>query len=480
VLIYASRRHLPSRFLVSEWRGLGGLLVENSAASTRSPGANEELSSHDRAKLTLSVALLLLALSGLGASVAVVRLYLSEGWVRHTYTVEVALGDLDSALARTGSSRIAYINSPSEKSLQAFRDAAQKVPEAIARIRALTNDNPYADSLCDRLQQGADHRLTPSLESVRLVQENRSDPAKQMQLTAQIGGAGFETAAVEQEMRHNEDALLSQRSHVTKLLFGVMVAILAVSFTLSAVMFWIHNRMLQRELRERESAENQLRQLSVHLLRVRDAEARRFARELHDGLGQTMVAAKMMAESLASQNAGNPKFDDLATLIQEAAAQTRTISYLLHPPMLDELGFTSAAEWFMEGFTKRTGVPVTASISPGVEHLPKDLELALFRILQEALTNIHRHSNSAKAEVSIAMQAQEVTMTISDHGKGIPSETLSSFKSNGTRVGVGLSGMKERVMEFKGSLEIQSDGAGTKITVRMPVHRRDLSLPSLA
>jgi signal transduction histidine kinase len=108
------------------------------------------------------------------------------------------------------------------------------------------------------------------------------------------------------------------------------------------------------------------------------------------------------------------------------------------------------------------------------------MELALFRILQEALTNIHRHSNSAKAEVSISMQAQEVTMIISDHGKGIPPETLSNFKTNGTRVGVGLAGMKERVMEFKGSLEIQSDGGGTKITVRMPVHRRDLSLPSLA
>jgi signal transduction histidine kinase len=456
-------------------------LVENSAVSAHSSGAkSEELSSHDRARLTLSIALLLLALSGLGASVAMIRLYLSEGWVRHTYSVEVALGDLESSLAGTGSSRIAYINSPSEKSLQAFRDAAQKVPEAIAKIRSLTGDNPYSEALCNRLQQGADHRLAPSIESVRLVQENRSDPASQMQLTAQIGGAALDTAAVEQEMRHNEDALLSQRSRVTKLLFGVMIAILAVSFTLSAVMFWIHNRMLQRELRERESAENQLRQLSVHLLRVRDAEARRFARELHDGLGQTMVAAKMMAESLASQNAGDPKFDDLAKLIQEAAAQTRTISYLLHPPMLDELGFRSAAEWFMEGFTKRTGVPVTASISPGVEHLPKDLELALFRILQEALTNIHRHSNSARAEVSISMQAQEVTMIIGDYGKGIPPETLSNFKSNGTRVGVGLAGMKERVMEFKGSLEIQSDGAGTKITVRMPVHRRDLSLPSLA
>jgi signal transduction histidine kinase len=481
VLIYVHVAAFRRSFLVSGWRGLGGPLVENSAASARSPIPNDEgLSPHDRAKLTLSVALLLLALSGLGASVAMARLYLSEGWVRHTYTVEVALGDLESALARAGSSRIAYINSPSDQSLQAFRDAAQRVPEAIARIRSLTSDNPYANSLCDRLQQGADHRLTPSIESVRLVQENRSDPAKQMQLTAQIGGAAFETAAVGQEMRHNEDTLLSQRSRVTKLLFGVMIAILAVSLVLSAVMFWIHNRMLQRELRERESAENQLRQLSVHLLRVRDAEARRFARELHDGLGQTMVAAKMMAESLASQNAGNPKFDDLATLIQEAAAQTRTISYLLHPPMLDELGFRSAAEWFMEGFTKRTGVPVTANISPGVEHLPKDLELALFRILQEALTNIHRHSKSASAEVSISMQAQEVTMIISDHGKGIPPETLSNFKTNGTRVGVGLAGMKERVMEFKGSLEIQSDGAGTKITVRMPVHRRDLSLPSIA
>jgi len=456
-------------------------LVENSAVSARSPGAkSEELSSHDRAKLTLFIALLLLALSGLGASVAIIRLYLSEGWVRHTYSVEVALGDVESALAAAGSSRIHYIDSPSPASLQAFTDATQKVPLAIAQVRSLTSDNPGAAPLCDRLQEIADRRMAASLRSVELVQRNESDSVKQMQLTTQVGEAAIETAAIEQQMRDNEDELLAQRSHVTKLIFASIVGILAVSFTLSAVMFWIHNRMLQRELRERESAENQLRQLSVHLLRVRDAEARRFARELHDGLGQTMVAAKMMAESLAAQNAGNPKFDDLATLIQEAAAQTRTISYLLHPPMLDELGFRSAAEWFMEGFTKRTGVPVTASISPGVEHLPKDLELALFRILQEALTNIHRHSNSARAEVSISMQAQEVTMIIGDYGKGIPPETLSNFKSNGTRVGVGLAGMKERVMEFKGSLEIQSDGAGTKITVLMPVHQRDLSLPSLA
>jgi CHASE3 domain sensor protein len=262
-------------------------LAENSAVSARSPGAkSEELSSHDRAKLTLFIALLLLALSGLGASVAMVRLYLSEGWVHHTYSVEVALGDVESALASAGSSRIHYIDSPSPASLQAFTDATQKVPLAIAQVRSLTSDNPGAAPLCNRLQEVADRRMAASLRSVELVQRNESDSAKQMQLTTQVGEAAIETAAIEQQMRDNEDELLAQRSRVTKLIFASIVGILAISFTLSAVMFLIHNRMLQRELRERESAENQLRQLSVHLLRVRDAEARRSRANCTTGSGR--------------------------------------------------------------------------------------------------------------------------------------------------------------------------------------------------
>jgi two-component system, NarL family, sensor kinase len=124
---------------------------------------------------------------------------------------------------------------------------------------------------------------------------------------------------------------------------------------------------------------------------------------------------------------------------------------------------------------------VATRIAPEVEHLPKDLELALFRILQEALTNIHRHSKSAKAEVSVSIKSQEITLLVKDYGRGIPPETLSNFKSKGTHVGVGLAGMKERVMEFKGDLEIQSNGTGTTITVKMPVTTRpDISVPSLA
>ena len=457
------------------------MLIYPAVNATTASTTTESVSSREKARLTLFIALLLLALSGVGATVAIIRLYLSEGWVRHTYTVEVALGDLESALAAVGTTRISYIQSPNSESLKDFREATQKIPLTIERIRSLTVDNPDAAALCNRLQENADGRVDVSVRSVALVQRNQSDIVRQMQLTAEVGAAATATAAIEQEMRSEEDKLLAQRSRLTKLLFGVMAGILIVSFTLSAGMFWIHNRMLQRELNEREAAEQQLRKLSIQLLRVRDDEARRFARELHDGLGQTMVAAKMMAESLSSQNPSNPKFEELAKLVQEAAAQTRTISYLLHPPMLDELGFASAAEWFIDGFTQRTGVAVSKSISAGAEHLPKDLELALFRILQEALTNIQRHSKSAKAEVSVSVESQDVMLIVSDYGKGIPSETLERFRTKGTHVGVGLAGMKERVTEFKGELEIQSDGMGTKILVKMPITSRpDLSVPSIA
>jgi signal transduction histidine kinase len=461
---------------------LGAFWDENPTVSATAAGTRtEETSSNDKARLTLFIALLLLALSGIGASVAVIRLYLTEGWVQHTYTVEVALGDLESSLGGVGTSRISYLKSPSALALQSFRDSVEKVPEALARIRSLTNDNQSQSVLFNRLQETANRRVAASVESVESARQDRNDSSEEMQMTVQVAGAAMETAAIEQEMRSNEDELLEQRSHLSKLLFAATVVLLFGSFTISAVMFWIHNRMLQRELHEREAAQQQLRKLSIQLLRVRDDEARRFARELHDGLGQTMVAAKMMAEALSSQHPVNPKLEELAKLVQEAAAQTRTISYLLHPPMLDELGFASAAEWFIDGFTQRTGVPVSKDISPGAEHLPRDMELALFRILQEALTNIHRHSKSSKAEVSVSVKAREVTLIVSDYGKGIPADTLEHFRTKGTHVGVGLAGMKERVTEFNGELEIKSDGRGTRIVVRMPIASRpDLSVPSIA
>jgi signal transduction histidine kinase len=179
----------------------------------------------------------------------------------------------------------------------------------------------------------------------------------------------------------------------------------------------------------------------------------------------------MTAGMILDENPGDPQLQELAALLDDSLSQTRTISYLLHPPLLDEVGLVSAAKWLIEGYTRRTGVDVSFQIQPKTqpERLPRNFELALFRIIQETLTNIHRHSKSAKAEVSIRTTAHKIILLVKDYGKGIPPETLANFETNGIHLGVGLSGMRERVRELGGKLKINSDGGGTEIIVEMPL-----------
>jgi two-component system NarL family sensor kinase len=148
--------------------------------------------------------------------------------------------------------------------------------------------------------------------------------------------------------------------------------------------------------------------------------------------------------------------------------ETRTISHLLHPPLLDETGFTSAARWYVEGFAKRSGIPTGLDIPEDLGRLPEPLELALFRVLQEALTNVHRHSKSARADVSLRAFRNEVVLRIRDYGKGIPLDVLDRFRRNRAHGGVGLAGMRERIHELGGRLEMDSDSDGTEILVKLP------------
>ncbi len=427
------------------------------------------MASNRQKKLTLSVALILLCVSAIGASLTIVRLYLTENWIRHTYTVEVALGDLDATLTAVGRSRVAYVNSGTPESLQAFTAATTKIPAALARIRQLTVDNQAEQGMCDRLDANASRRLAASLESVRLTQQHHTDPSKQMALTVEVAEAAGETAAIAQQMRGNEDRLLAQRTNLSKLLFTITVCMLLASFAISVVMFWIHNRLLDRELTERVAAEDSLRQLSTRLMRVQDEEAKRFARALHDSLGQDLVVAKIAAGGLLRDDPANRRLAELVALLDDSVSQTRTISYLLHPPLLDEIGFASAAKWFIEGYTQRTGVAVSVDIPAHIDGLSRHMELALFRILQESLTNIHRHSKSAKADVSVLVRSRSISLYVRDYGKGILPEILMNFRTKGTHVGVGLSGIKERVRELSGDLEIESDHTGTSIVVRLPL-----------
>jgi two-component system NarL family sensor kinase len=160
---------------------------------------------------------------------------------------------------------------------------------------------------------------------------------------------------------------------------------------------------------------------------------------------------------------------DLSTLLDDAVSSTRSMSHLLHPPLVDELGFTSAARTYLEGFSRRTGVKVNFDLPDDEERLPRDLELTLFRVLQEALTNIQRHSKSTKAEVQFIANGKTATLKVRDYGVGLPPEMAHNFKENGTNVGVGLAGMKERVRERNGEFEIRSDSAGTLISATFPI-----------
>jgi signal transduction histidine kinase len=318
--------------------------------------------------------------------------------------------------------------------------------------------------------------MESSFESVKLKQQGQNDPAKQLQLTSNVARAARETAVLSQKMRQNEDRLLERRNHNSRFLYTASLWILMASFASSAFMLWIHYRLLNRELRERRAAENHSRQLSGDLMRVQDDERKRFARDLHDGLGQNMVAEKMTIDRLLKRYPGDPELKELVALLDDSISQTRTISYLLHPPLLDELGLASAVKWLIEGYTKRTGVEIALQIPAQTEPLPRYFEGPLFRVLQEALTNIHRHSKSAKAEVSIQVNSREVSLLVRDYGKGIPTETLANFKANGTHVGVGLAGMRERIRELGGKLEIKSDHTGTEIAVKIPV--AEIELPT--
>lgn len=224
-----------------------------------------------------------------------------------------------------------------------------------------------------------------------------------------------------------------------------------------------------------EKKEEQLRSLSLRLMTLQDEERRRIARELHDTTGQTLAAIKMSVALIRQKHAANPDLirltDDLNALADEALQEVRTTSYLLHPPLLDEAGIASAARWFADGFARRSGIQLDCDIPEKMQRPPRDCELVLFRVLQECLTNVHRHSQATAASIRLRNDDDTFQLEIADNGNGIPEERLRRFNTSGNSAGVGITGMRERVHELGGSLEIRSFRGGTTISVALPASK---------
>jgi two-component system NarL family sensor kinase len=206
-------------------------------------------------------------------------------------------------------------------------------------------------------------------------------------------------------------------------------------------------------------------------MRLQDKERRRIARNLHDSLGQYLTSIKMNRESLRCSDAQN-KDEVLSSALESvkrSIVETRTLSCLLHPALIDEVGFASAARWFTDQFAKRSGIKVKLDLPDGMDRLPELAEITLFRILQESLMNVHRHSGSSAVEIRLKVSEDQAVFTVRDFGRGMPAELVQGSGPDGDHLGVGLSGMRERVNDLGGNFKIQSTGDGNAITVSIPL-----------
>ena len=225
--------------------------------------------------------------------------------------------------------------------------------------------------------------------------------------------------------------------------------------------------------RKRADAVRNDAELTARLLQAQDTERRRIARELHDGVGNLLAGISMNASQIAKEKEklSEPRarcLEENLRLIEQACAEIRTVSYLLHPPLLDDVGLQSALRWYIDGFAERSKIKVTIEIAPDMGRLSQDYELCLFRIAQECLTNVHRHSGSFTALVRLWCTPGTVRMEVRDEGKGLKQEIRSNV-SAGSSAGVGLRGMQERVRLLGGELKVQSIGHGTSVLVALPL-----------
>jgi signal transduction histidine kinase len=245
---------------------------------------------------------------------------------------------------------------------------------------------------------------------------------------------------------------------------------------------------LEQKIRERTAdlnlANESLRELSGRLQQIRDEERRHISRELHDSVGQLLAALSMNIAVVQRQSGkldstGARAVSENAVMVEQISREIRTISHLLHPPLLDVAGLASALRWYVDGFSERSQIKVNLGIPEEFGRLSDEMEIAIFRMVQECLTNIHRHSGGTFAAIRVHEEDHRVLVEIQDQGKGIPPEKQLEINSS-SRTGVGFRGMRERLRQLGGTLDIRSDGAGTTVTAMLPLCQPTTAEPAAA
>ena len=456
------------------------------------------MSSLLKARIAFAIAIGLLLACALVVYGTIRAFVNSERDVDHTQRIQVLLGDTEAAIASAARARLTYVLSGQDEALAQYQHDVDRIPQELAELRRSTRDDRSQQLSCDRLEKLVGDRIQLWQQSIALKQSGEPQLIGQPDITRQSVAFAEEIISVTRQMRDEQARDLESKRVTAGLQFVIAIAILVVSFVTAVLLLFWHHQLIREELEAREKAEQETREaakvateaehkaresenaaiasneaarrLSARLLSLQDEERRRLSRELHDSTGQYLAAAKMLLDPLAAAHGDDRRYAECAELLDRSLREIRTISHLLHPSGLEEAGFSIAARWYAEGFAARSGIQLSVDIENLPERLPQEIEITLFRVLQEALTNVHRHSGSRSAEISFRAVNQDAVLVIADHGVGIPSEMLEQFRSNGAS-GVGLAGMRERIREIAGTFEIESNRQGTRLRVVVPIRK---------
>jgi len=432
------------------------------------------------AVITIFLAALLFLATAIVGWIVVERMHDSQRLVLHTYEVRgqirqarMCVLDLSSRIATALRMNDAYY-------LAGVAEDFDRQRDSLSALRKLTRDNPVQQERLSEIEP-----LLAELRSRTGSCENSltclpASESAQQALLRSAWDRKEQMAAILEAMEREEDRLLRERLADWSGHFRLMIAVLASSFVTAVILTFFNLRSLFNEAQRRSRSEELIREhmdsyraLSGRILELQDSERRRIARELHDSVGQYLAGVRLQLtqlERLCGDHSLNIKahFAETTDLVDRSLSEVRTISHLLHPPLLDELGLYSAARWYVEGFAKRSNIEAHLTVDDFAGRLHKDSELALFRVLQEALTNVHRHSNARRVRVEMSCKDGIATLQITDNGHGISPGLLRRFQE-GHGGGIGLAGMRERLADLRGKLRVESDASGTTIRASVPV-----------
>ena len=393
----------------------------------------------------------------------------SRDQVVHSYRVRAELNDLQLEIARAEASESRYVLPLGKHQVPPSREEFDRARQQVQQLYRLTADDPREQTLV--------HQFGQILAAYRAGSKGNGRTAV-ARTRQQASDREAQMDAVVRTLQDREESLLEQRLHDWDYLFKRNALMLGFAFAAIGIMLAFNFRELLAEIKQRKGAERRIREnadsyrlMSAKILELQDLERRRIARELHDSVGQYLAGLKINLSQLKPGGRVDPAVlvNETIALTDCALQEVRTISHLLHPPLLDELGILSAVRWYVDEYGKRSQVKVALSVDGSMERLPREVEMALFRVLQESLTNVYRHAAAKSVDVRLTCRNELVTLTIADDGKGIPQEILSRFH-DGSAPGIGLGGMRERLAEFGGIINVQSSSGGSVVQAIIPSH----------